>query len=82
MDIFTGTSCNMCHTWNRGNTVDVRGRNGAFCDGQTLIDPGNPDGSCLWQLVETGQMPMIGGPLSGSLKDTLRIWILEGAKDN
>ena len=80
MNIFTVTSCNGCHTWNRASTVGVNGS--GLCSGQTLIDPGNPDGSCLWQLVQAGTMPTFGGPLSDALKDKLRIWILEGAKDN
>ena len=71
----------MCHSFNRSNTVGVNGSNPAYCNGQKLIDPGNPDGSCLWQLVETGQMPTYGS-LSGSLKDIRVNLILEGAKDN
>lgn len=50
----------------------------SLCNGELLVDPGNPDGSCLLGLVETGQMPPGGGLAQGQI-DALRSWIAAGA---
>lgn len=48
----------------------------------TRVLPGDPGASILYQLVSTGVMPLLGGPLTAAQIETIREWIAEGAEDN
>jgi len=45
----------------------------------TALVPGNPEGSLIWQKVESGEMPPGDAKVSASEKETLRKWIAAGA---
>jgi hypothetical protein len=47
--------------------------------GDALVG-GDPDGSLVWQYVESDEMPKDRPPLSDEEKETLRTWIEEGAR--
>jgi mono/diheme cytochrome c family protein len=48
----------------------------------TVIEAGNADDSILLQLIEDGDMPEEGDPLSPEDIATIRTWIAEGALNN
>ena len=48
----------------------------------SVVEPGNPDDSMLLVLVEDGDMPEEGDPLSPEDIELIRTWIAEGAKNN
>ncbi|WP_373049353.1 hypothetical protein [Vulgatibacter sp.] len=50
----------------------------ASCTGLTLVEPGEPEQSCLWVLVDEGSMPP-GGGLSPAAEEAIRGWIAAGA---
>lgn len=47
-----------------------------------VIEPGDPDNSYLVELIEAGDMPEEGDPLTPEEIDIIRAWIAAGAKDD
>ena len=45
----------------------------------TILEAGNPDESLLVEMIENGDMPEEGDPLSADEIATIRSWIAEGA---
>ena len=48
----------------------------------SVVEPGNADDSMMLVMVEEGDMPEEGDPLSPDDIATIRAWIVEGAQDN
>ena len=48
----------------------------------SVVEPGNPDDSMLLVLVEDGDMPEEGDPLTPEQIEVIRTWIAEGAENN
>ena len=48
----------------------------------SVVEPGDADGSMLMVLIEDGDMPEDGDPLTKEQIETIRTWIAEGAKNN
>tara|TARA_B100000579_G_C22025853_1_gene486020 strand:- start:32 stop:298 length:267 start_codon:yes stop_codon:yes gene_type:complete len=77
--------CNTCHwksPFNHASMVGVNATTG-YCSGHSkLLVPGDLDSSCIWDQIDVGgTMRSWSGITSGEV-DTIRQWILEGAKDN
>lgn len=47
-----------------------------------VIEAGNPDESLLVEMIEMGDMPEEGDPLTPEQIETIRTWIAEGAENN
>ncbi len=45
-----------------------------------VVEPGSLEESLLWSLIEEGEMPPTGPPLSPDQQETIRHWILSGAQ--
>src|SRR5262245_43186928 len=56
--------CLACHGEEKTAGLDLRTLAGAM----TVVVPGDPDGSRLWQMIRDGKMPMGGEPLSDAEK--------------
>jgi hypothetical protein len=54
----------------------------AGSDYGAVIEPGNPDGSLLIDMVASGDMPEEGDPMPPEELDLIRTWIQEGAENN
>lgn len=54
----------------------------AGSDYGTVIEPGDPDGSLLIDMVEAGDMPEEGDPVPPELLEVIKTWIAEGAQNN
>jgi mono/diheme cytochrome c family protein len=48
----------------------------------TVIEPGDPGNSLFLEMVEAGDMPEDGDPLSAEEIELIRTWIAEGAENN
>ncbi len=48
----------------------------------TVIEPGNPDGSLILDMIASGDMPEEGDPVPPEELELLRTWIAEGAQNN
>ena len=48
----------------------------------SILEAGNPDESLIVEMVEMGDMPEEGDPLSPEQIELLRTWIAEGARNN
>ncbi len=48
----------------------------------TVIEPGNPDGSLILDMISSGDMPEEGDPVPPEELELLRTWIAEGALNN
>lgn len=48
----------------------------------TVIEPGDPDGSLLIDMVQSGDMPEEGGPVPPEQLEIIKTWIAEGAQNN
>lgn len=64
--------------------LDLTSAKGALAGSEygPVIEPGDPDNSYLVELVESGDMPKDGDPLTPEQIELIRNWIAEGAKDN
>jgi hypothetical protein len=52
----------------------------AYCGSSGIrVIPGDPDGSCLWQLDDEDTMPLERPPLSAFQKQMIHDWIAGGA---
>jgi mono/diheme cytochrome c family protein len=78
-------SCFNCHGGERTSrglsfasydTLMAGSQNGA------VIDPGNPDGSKLLQLILSGKMPKRGDKLTPEQAQLISDWIAAGAQNN
>jgi uncharacterized membrane protein len=54
----------------------------AGSDYGTVVEPGDPDGSLLVDMVASGDMPEDGDPMPAEELDVIRAWIAEGAENN
>jgi hypothetical protein len=54
----------------------------AGSDYGTVVEPGNPDGSLLIEMIESGDMPEDGDPVTPDELEVLRAWIAAGAENN
>ncbi|HUF60577.1 MAG TPA: DUF1592 domain-containing protein [Verrucomicrobiales bacterium] len=74
--------CLECHdSSNRKGKLDLSRKETTLAGGNDgpAIVPGKPEGSLLWELVESGEMPDDRPVLSQNEKDRLREWIEAGA---
>lgn len=54
----------------------------AGSDYGTVVEPGDPDGSLLIDMVEAGDMPEEGDPVPPEQLEIIKTWIAEGAENN
>ena len=54
----------------------------AGSDYGTVVEPGDPDGSLLVDMVASGDMPEEGDPMPSEELDVIKVWIAEGANNN
>jgi mono/diheme cytochrome c family protein len=54
----------------------------AGSDYGTVIEPGNPDGSLIIDMISSGDMPQDADPMPAEQLDLIRTWISEGALNN
>lgn len=54
----------------------------AGSDYGTVVEAGDPSGSLLIDMVESGDMPEEGDPVSPEELEILKTWIAEGAENN
>lgn len=47
----------------------------------TVVEPGDPDNSLLFEMVEAGDMPEEGEKVPAELVEVLRAWIAQGAPE-
>lgn len=97
--IFTERCAPMCHSGDmptgglslepgeaRANLLDVRTVSYCGADGVRVV-PGDPDASCLWQLVRDDVMPLEmpplppPPPLTAEQKAVIHAWIANGAPE-
>ena len=48
----------------------------------SIVEPGNAEDSILWTMIEFGDMPQDGEPLTPEELDVIKTWIAEGAQNN
>lgn len=77
--------CTLCHGEEENPKAGVDLRLRRFMDaplesGATLLVPGKPDESELLAIIERGEMPKKGKPVSPAERAILRKWIEQGAK--
>lgn len=54
----------------------------AGSDYGTVVEPGDPDGSLLVDMVASGDMPEDGDPMPAEELEVIKTWIAEGANNN
>jgi hypothetical protein len=54
----------------------------AGSDYGTVVEVGDPDGSLLIDMMESGDMPEDGDPVPDGEIEVIRNWIAEGAQNN
>lgn len=54
----------------------------AGSDYGTVVEPGDPAGSLLIDMVEAGDMPEEGDPVPPEQLEVIKTWIAEGAENN
>ena len=54
----------------------------AGSDYGTVVEPGDPDGSLLVDMIASGDMPEDGDPMPAEELDLIRTWVAEGAENN
>ena len=47
-----------------------------------IVEPGNVEDSVLWMMIELGDMPQEGEPLTTEEREVIKTWIAEGAQNN
>ena len=47
-----------------------------------IVEPGNVEDSILWMMIEVGDMPQEGEPLTTEELEVIKTWIAEGAQNN
>jgi len=48
----------------------------------SIVEPGNAEDSVLWMMIEVGDMPQDGEPLTMEELEVIKTWIAEGAQNN
>ena len=48
----------------------------------SIVEPGNAEDSVLWMMIELGDMPQEGEPLTTEELEVIKTWIAEGAQNN
>jgi hypothetical protein len=83
--------CTQCHGGEDENGVVVKEMELDLTTYETLmagseygsvVEPGDADGSVLWQMLEFGDMPQDGDPLPEDELELFKTWIAEGAENN
>ena len=77
--------CHECHSEEStelGLRLDTYEGIMAGSDYGTVVEPGDPDGSVLIDMIESGDMPDEGDPVAPEDLEVLRTWIAEGAANN
>lgn len=77
--------CWECHSENNtelGLRLDSYEGVMAGSDYGTVVEPGDPAGSLLVDMVESGDMPEEGDPVPPEDLEILKTWIAEGAENN
>ena len=77
--------CHECHSEEStelGLRLDTYEGIMAGSDYGTVVEPGDPDGSVLIDMIESGDMPDEGDPVPPEELEVLRNWISEGAANN
>ena len=54
----------------------------AGSDYGTVVEPGDPDGSLLVDMIASGDMPEDGDPMPAEELEIIKTWIAEGAENN
>jgi uncharacterized membrane protein len=54
----------------------------AGSDYGTIVEAGDPDGSLMIDMIQSGDMPEDGDPVPAEELEVLRTWIAEGAQKN
>ncbi len=54
----------------------------AGSDYGTVVEPGDPDGSLLVDMIASGDMPEDGDPVPAEELEVIKAWIAEGAENN
>ena len=54
----------------------------AGSDYGTVVEPGDPDGSLLVDMIASGDMPEDGDPMPADELEIIKTWIAEGAENN
>lgn len=54
----------------------------AGSDYGTVVEAGDPDGSLLVDMIESGDMPEEGDPVTPADLEVIKTWIAEGAENN
>ena len=74
--------CLRCHGADEPKAgLDLRTRAAALAGGELgpVVEAGSVAGSLLWDLVDSGEMPPVGPPLTDDQKRLVRDWIAAGA---
>jgi len=74
--------CLRCHGPEEAEAgLDLSNHNSALEGGALgpVIEPGSLEQSLLWDMVDLGEMPPTGPPLTDGQKASIRDWILDGA---
>lgn len=77
--------CTECHSADNAELgLNLSTYEGAMAgsDYGTVIEPGNPDGSLLIDMIESGDMPEDGDPVPPEELEIIKTWITEGAENN
>ena len=77
--------CTECHSDENtelGLRLDTYEGVMAGSDYGTVVEPGDPAGSLLVDMVEAGDMPEEGDPVPPEQLEVIKTWIAEGAENN
>lgn len=77
--------CTECHSAENPELgLNLSSYEGAMAgsDYGTVIEPGDPDGSLILDMIASGDMPEEGDPVLPEELELLRTWIAEGAQNN
>jgi len=77
--------CSECHSADNAELgLNLSTYEGAIAgsDYGAVIEPGNPDGSLILDMIASGDMPEEGDPVPPEELELLRTWIAEGAQNN
>src|SRR6266699_3097324 len=72
--------CIACHSKKASGGLDLRTLESVMAGGTNgkVVEPGKPDASRLWKMIDSGAMPMGSKSLSLDEKSLVREWIEKG----